>query len=159
MKKAILAVLCMTAFTVMGQQEKKDYKSGDMERQRMTPEQMATLQTKKMTLALDLSKEQQSQIEKLNLENAKLRQSKMEAFKAKKESGELKRPTSEERFNMANARLDQQIAQQEQMKKILNADQYEKWNSLKQKERHHQRGHKFYKGSKGEKRSKMEGKK
>jgi hypothetical protein len=159
MKKVILAVVCLTAFTVLGQEQKKEYPSADRERERMTPEQMAILQTKKMTLTLDLSKEQQTKIEKLNLENAKNRQSKMEAFRAKKESGALKKLTSEERFAMANARLDEQIAQQEQMKKILNAEQFEKWTSLKQKERHHHRGGKFHRGDKREKGSKMEGKK
>ena len=37
----------------------------------MTPEQIAILKTKKMTLALDLSTAQQKEIQKVNLENAK----------------------------------------------------------------------------------------
>lgn len=147
MKKVIFALLFVTAFAVSAQQEKRAQKSGDIERQRWTPEQMATLQTKKMTLALDLSKEQQSQVEKLNLENAKRRAAKMQEFKVKKESGEVKKVSSEERFNMANARLDQQIATQEQYKKILSKEQYEKWQSLKQRDG--QRHHKYHRGPAG----------
>lgn len=156
MKKVVFALMFITVFSVMGQQEKKGQKSGDIERQRWTPEQMATLQTKRMTLALDLSKDQQAKIEKLNLENAKLRAAKMEAYKAKKESGETKKLSAEERFTMANARLDQQIASREQIKKILNDDQFEKWQSLKERGSH--RHHKYH-GQKGEKRSRSGSKK
>ena len=39
----------------------------------MSPEQIAILKTKKMTLALDLSAAQQKEIQELNLENANQR--------------------------------------------------------------------------------------
>ncbi len=158
MKKAIYTLLFITAFTVMGQ-EQKNQKPENAYHKKMTPEQTATLKTKKMALALDLSKDQQAKVEKLNLENAKLRQSKMEGYKAKKENGELKKPTSEERFAMANTRLDQQIAFQGQMKQILNEDQFEKWKSMEQREGRHHLGHNGYGGHNGEKRGRMHGKK
>ena len=141
----------ITAFTVMGQQEKKGQNYGDTERKQWTPEQMATLQTKRMTLALDLSKDQQIEIEKFNLENAKRRAAKMEEYKAKKESGEVKQLSSEERFTMANARLDQQIASQKQLKKILSDEQFEKWQNLKKRDG--RKSHNYH-GEKGDKRSK-----
>lgn len=151
MKKVIFALMFVTAFTVMGQQEKKGQKYSDTERKQWTPEQMATLQTKRMTLALDLSKDQQAKIEKLNLENAKRRTAKMEEYKAKKENGEEKQLSSEERFTMANSRLDQQIGSQEELKKILNDEQFEKWQTFKKRDA--QRHHKKH-GEKGEKRNK-----
>ena len=61
----------------------------------MTAEEMATLQTKHMTLVLDLTKAQQDKVMKLNLEEAQLRKEKWDEMKALKESGEWKKPTSE----------------------------------------------------------------
>lgn len=106
----------------------------------MSPEQMATLQTKRMTLALDLTDAQQKQIQSLNLENATKRADKMKEMKAKKESGELKKPTSEDRFAMQSALLDHQIAQKERIKKILDKDQYAKWEKMKTNRKGHHKG-------------------
>ncbi len=96
----------------------------------LTAEEMATLQTKKMTLALDLTKAQQDKVYDINLENAQFRKEKWEEMKALKESGERKKPTSEERFEMENERLDRQIAVQEKMKKILDEEQYDTWKKM-----------------------------
>ncbi|WP_027138646.1 hypothetical protein [Gaetbulibacter saemankumensis] len=93
----------------------------------LTPEEAANLQTKKMALHLDLTEAQQKEIYDLNLENAKNRKARMEALKAKREDGDMQKPTKEERYNMMNARLDRQIALKEKMKTILNEAQFNKW--------------------------------
>lgn len=98
----------------------------------MTAEEMATLRTKHMTLALDLTEAQQDKVHEINLENAQFRKAKWDEINALKKSGEWKRPTSEERFEMQNARLDRQIATQEKMKKVLNEKQYETWKTMQQ---------------------------
>jgi len=105
----------------------------------MSAEEMATLQTKRMTLALDLTEAQQDRIYDIHLENATLRKEKWNEIKALKESGKWEKPTSEERFEMENARLDRQIAMQENMKNKLNEDQYETWKkfSNRKKSMHH----------------------
>ena len=51
----------------------------------------------------------------------------MEAHKALKESGNMQKPSKEDRLKMMNERLDNQIARKAKMKTILNADQYSKW--------------------------------
>lgn len=135
----------LVAATTMAQEKKEGHHRGRMSD--MTPEQIAILQTKKMTLALDLSETQQSQIQKLNLENAKSRKAKMEERKAAKEDGKRKKPTSEERYVMANARLDAQLAQKEEMKKILSEEQMAKWEKM----HHGKRKHKGRKGKGGRK--------
>jgi hypothetical protein len=127
MKNAVLIVLLLVGATSVAQQDGKRQREG---RQDLTPEQTATLQTKKMTLALDLTSAQQSQIQALNLENAKMRQSRMAEYKAKKEGSEKKEVSSEERFALQNERLDHQIAQKEKMKSILSQEQYEKWEKM-----------------------------
>ena len=97
----------------------------------LTLEQMATLQTKRMTLALDLTDSQQKQIQSVNLENAAHRMEKMDEMKERRESGERKKLSTEERYSMQIAMLDRQIAQKAKMKQILNKDQYAKWEKLK----------------------------
>ena len=125
MKKVVVAMALLMGLTVFAQKRehstKKDY------RQDLTAAQLATLKTKKMTLALDLTKTQQQQIMELNLAEAEFRKQKMEERKAQKESGELQKPSNDERFANENARLDRQIAQQEKIKQILNEDQYQLW--------------------------------
>lgn len=129
MKKLVVLVLLMAGITAMAQKpERERGPRGDMKD--MTPEQMASLQTKQMTLALDLTDAQQKQIQSLNLDNAKDRAEKMKEMKAKRESGEANKLTSEERYTMKTTMLDRQIAQKEKMKKILNNNQYEKWEKM-----------------------------
>ena len=105
----------------------------------LTVEQLATLKTKKMTLALDLSEKQQQQIMELNLANTEFKKSKMEERKVKKESGEAKKPSAQERYAKENERLDRMIAQQEKLKKILSDEQYKVWKTM-QVHRHAHRG-------------------
>lgn len=103
----------------------------------MTAEQMATLQTKHMTLALDLTENQKDQVYKINLEKAQFRKEKWAEIKAAKESGEWEKPTPEERFEMENARLDRQIAMQEKMRTILDTEQYETWKKFSNRKKMH----------------------
>lgn len=131
MRKIAITVMLFVAVATMAQERQHHHRSYMKD---LTPEQMATLQTKKMTLALDLSKAQQSQLKKLFTENAKLRKEKMKMRKAKKENG----TTSEERYAMQNQRLDHLIAQKSEMKKILSQEQYEKWEKAHHGKRKHQ---------------------
>lgn len=104
---------------------------GQMKRMNdFTPEQNAILQTKKMTLALDLNTSQQQQILELNKKQAIERKQKMEAHRALMSNGN--KPTSDERFNMMNKMLDAQLVHQTQMKKILNKSQFEQWKTMQQ---------------------------
>ncbi|RAJ07970.1 DUF4890 domain-containing protein [Arenibacter echinorum] len=139
MKKLVVLVVLMAGISAIAQKpERERGHRGDMKD--MSPEQIATLQTKQMTLALDLTDTQQKEIQSLNLENAVKRSEKMNEMKAKKESGEAKKLTSEERFAMKTAMLDHQIAQKEEMKKILNKEQYEKWEKMKKNREGHRKG-------------------
>lgn len=134
MKKVIVLLVCMLGLTAMAQRGENQHR-GEMKN--LTPEQSATLQTKKMTLALDLSQDQQTKILAMNLEKAKVRKEKMEKRKAAKENGEVKKPTSEERYALQNARLDKMIALKAEMKSILSADQYDKWEKMAHRKRKH----------------------
>ena len=127
MKKVMLVLLCMAGITTMAQ---KGEKKGQRAMNDMTPEQMATLRTKEMTLNLDLNDAQQKQVQALNLKNAKSHKATMEKRKAMKENEETKKPTSDERYAMKNERLDKMIAVKTEMKEILSPEQYEKWEKM-----------------------------
>ncbi|WP_431163576.1 hypothetical protein [Flagellimonas beolgyonensis] len=97
----------------------------------MTAEEMATMQTKHMTLALDLTEAQQKKVMQLHLEEAKLRKARWEEMDKLRASGDWKRPTDEERLARQNARLDEQIAFQAKMKEVLNDEQYQSWKDMR----------------------------
>jgi len=146
MKKIIVALVCMVGLTAMAQREKGHGRDGMKD---LTAEQIATLHTKKMTLALDLTSTQQEQVNAINLEEAKMRKAKFEKRKAQKEEGERKKPTSEEKYAMQNEKLDKMIARKAEMKKILSAEQYEKWQKMQE-----HRGKRNSREKKGERKSK-----
>jgi Spy/CpxP family protein refolding chaperone len=135
MKEVLIAMLVMASFSAMAQKGPHHGERHGMKD--LSPEQMATLQTKKLTLALDLTKSQQEAVQQLNLENAKLRKEKMEKIKADRDGEERQKPSSEERFAMQNERLDHMISQKEKMKKILSPEQYEKWEKGHHQKRKH----------------------
>lgn len=130
MKKLLIALVTLLALQVSAQEHKKknhDNKERAMKRMNLSAEEMATLQTKKMTLHLDLSESQQSEVYNLNLKSAEARKAYFKARKAKKESGNTEKPSKEERLKMTNTKLDHQIATKRKMKEILNEEQYAKW--------------------------------
>lgn len=129
----IMALMLMAGFA-MNAQKNQEGAPHKFQRAEMTPEQMATLQSKKMAIALDLSAKQQQQVYDLNLERAQKAKERMDQWKAKKANGDApQRPTAEQRFQMKNAMLDNQLALQDKMKQILNPDQYDQWKKM----RHH----------------------
>jgi len=136
MKKIVIVLMIFAGVTAIAQKGER----GNRERMKsFTPEQTASLQTKKATLALDLSDSQQVQMKALLLDNAKMRQSKMEDRKAKKESDDSKKPSSEERYAVANERLDHQIAQKAKLKNILSDEQFAKWEKMQHRSGKHRK--------------------
>lgn len=136
MKRLAVVLVLLTSFGVMAQRNDGPRMQRG-QRMNMTAEEMATMQTKHMTLALDLTKAQQDKVMKLNLEEAKLRKARMDEMDKLKESGDWKRPTDEERLARQNARLDEQIAFQAKMKEVLNDEQYQTWKDMRMKNRKH----------------------
>ena len=144
MKNLLMIAIAFFTLNATAQERKKDGQKGDVKermemRNDMTPEEMAKLQTKKMTLELDLTDKQQVEVEKVLLVEAKTRKIKMEEFKAKKDKAESEKPSKEDRLKMANERLDYQIEHKKKMKAILNADQFAKLEKM-QDERQEKRG-------------------
>ncbi|GGD14480.1 hypothetical protein [Flavobacterium orientale] len=128
MKKVIIMALMVVSAATFAQE--KETKKGDRQNraatmEAMTPEQRAELRVKQMTLDLDLTEKQRTEIKKIVLENSKKSEAKRAEMKAKK--ADKKAMSAEERYAMQNERLDNQIAMKAEMKKILTQEQFEKF--------------------------------
>ena len=128
MKKISLVVALFVAIGAFAQ------KHGP-EKESFTVEQKTQLMIKKMSIELDLTSKQVTQITPIVVDKA----TKMEARKAefKGEKGEHKQErkmlSSDEKFKMAMAHLEEQEALQNKMKNILNKDQYATWKKMHKK--------------------------
>lgn len=126
--------MSVTAFS-----QQREHREKMSHHSEMTSEEMATLKSKKMALQLDLNKSQQEQVKQLFVANMNERKAMMEN---KKEAGtKAMDSTKADRFKMMNSKLDQQIAMQDKMKKILDAEQFNEWKSSSRKEMSKRRRH------------------
>lgn len=128
MKKFVLAtaLLFFSVATMQAQQKR----SGERPRQeqqgpkaQMSASDRAKIEAKEMTLQLDLNDDQQAKAEVALLEF----HTQMESLKKSIEKPR-KDFTQEEKTEMKSQHLDAQIALKEDMKEILNADQYEQFS-------------------------------
>jgi len=136
MKKLFVVALLILSASVLAQrpahhQAKKQQHKKEFLKD-MSAKQLATLKTKKLTLSLDLNKEQQDKIYAINLEEAKDKKQKMAARKKvmKKAEGKIPDLSSEEKFQRMNTHLDKKIALKSKAKSILTEEQFQKWQRL-----------------------------
>lgn len=111
-------------------QEKKDNEE-KIKMEQMTPTQKSQLQLKKMILELDLNETQQKELSPIISEMNTKRETQRTTMKAMKEKGE--KPTAEQRFEMENQLLDNQIEMKKRISKILTPEQMEKWEKIQEK--------------------------
>lgn len=95
------------------------------ERQSLTPEQRAELNTKRLAIQLDLTENQQKEVLNLQLEMAKERSEKKQELKNKAEEAGF--------YERTNKRLDYRLNYQEKMKAILTDSQYNTWKENRRK--------------------------
>ncbi|MGC4040268.1 MAG: hypothetical protein QM710_05660 [Flavobacterium sp.] len=118
MKKLLVAALLVVGMTTFAQQ--KDGKPG---RERLTSEQKVDLQVKRMTKDLDLNEKQIQEIKTLIAKQVEKR----EATKA-----ELKDVKEKQRAEIKADIEKDQVAVTAEMKKILTADQFAKWEKMRE---------------------------
>ncbi|WP_400081240.1 hypothetical protein [Winogradskyella sp. R77965] len=133
MKKLLVIALALFTLTGVAQERKKqraDRKGGPELRKQMTPNEIADLKVKKLTLTLDLTDDQQEKVHSVILnqvkENESLRKERKTVDGEKKE-----KPSKDDIVKMQNHRLDQQIEMKREMKTILTAEQYSKFENIK----------------------------
>ena len=145
MKKLLLIAIALITVNATAQEkkERKERQRGDRTEsvelmKDLSPEKTATLQTKRMALHLDLTDAQQKEIHAIHLEQVKARKAVMETHKKLREENKEAKPSKDDRFYRANSQLDNKIAVKTKMKKILNKEQFEKWeqgNNMKGKQK------------------------
>ena len=127
MKNIAPILVFVFAFTFGTQaQKKRDYKSA-----KLTIEQQTSLKVKQMTLAFNLSDEQQKRVQPLLLAAMTNKKALME--KKKEARKEKKRPTSDEIYAMKSQLLDNQIAMKRSMKSILDPTQFQRFEQMQKK--------------------------
>lgn len=130
MKPFILVAFIFIGMMSFAQPSKRGhYMSPPMDKMaNMSAENIATLMSKKMTLQLDLSENQQAEIYELILETTV----KKRAQRANRPEG---KPSKEQHFEMQNKMLDDKIAFNKSIKAILNDAQYTLWKQQTQKKK------------------------
>lgn len=129
MKKSILVaftlLLSLNTMSYAQQKWSKDIKNElYSKRGGISPEESAKMQTKEMTLALDLSDEQQKDVEEALLSFHNDVQETKTSMDKKYDDMSL-----EEKRAIKSIYLDHQIALKQKMKTILNEKQYEKFST------------------------------
>jgi periplasmic protein CpxP/Spy len=127
MKTYFLMLLVFFSTLSYGQRPRMEARNQMNQEQQMSPEQRAQLQMKRMTLSLNLTDKQQKEIYPLLLQNIEKRDKKMAEIRAKRDKGE--KLTADERFELQNDRLDNQIAMRKDLEKILTPEQMKTFDS------------------------------
>lgn len=142
MKKWILTCLLLAGLSVTAQHTPRQGQ-GRRQMQEFSADQMATLQSKKMMLALDLSSNQQQELETLLSKRIGQRHQMRQA--RQQDSAAMADP--QKRYQFMNQRLDSEIAFRQELKKILSEPQYEQWRQMHPpREMGQHRGRKHRKG-------------
>ena len=135
MKNVSIAFMLLCSITLFAQRpghDKMDQQKPLMEKmESFTPEQQAELESKRLTLSLDLNESQQQAVKSLSLEHSAKR-------KAQRLEPEVrKKLTSEEFYKLQVTKLDNKITFKSEMKSILNKDQFAKWEQINVERRKH----------------------
>jgi hypothetical protein len=126
MKKTASILLLVFAFSINSQGQTKEKKHAY---EKVTVPQQAALKVKKMTLKLDLSEAQQREMMPIITKQIENKNAGIEKRKTYKKNNT--KPTEEERYAIANERLDEQISFKNKIKKILTKEQFEKFEKMK----------------------------
>lgn len=118
----VLLIAIAFSFTTQAQQQRKEKKP------QLSVEQHTDLALKRLTLALDLTEKQQSQIQPLIKAQTTKKMAMMEKRKEMRKNNT--KPTADEVYKMQAERLDDQIAMKNRMKTILNDSQFEKLEKM-----------------------------
>jgi hypothetical protein len=133
MKKTMALCALLIGLSAGAQHRSHNPVRGSQHRTELSAEQQATIQSKRMTLALGLNKQQQDQMAALLKTRLDARKELRARLKSEADSAKEKDGAS--RYVAINDRLDRQIAFQENLKGILSESQFEQWRSLRENQR------------------------
>jgi hypothetical protein len=142
MKKILILMLALTSSVAFAQHGGRGHhrQGGDKAEllKELSVEQLAQLETKKLTLALDLNATQQQEMLKVQTTIAQDKKAMLAEREARKAANETQKLTPDQRFEQMDAALDKKIAIKSEIKAILSAQQFEKWERMQ----HHRKGRK-----------------
>ncbi|WP_233861211.1 hypothetical protein [Tenacibaculum piscium] len=143
MKKIITVLVFAIGFTLTTQAQHGKRNHANKENEKLTVAQKTTLAVKKMALKLDLTASQQREITPLLADKIAKRKENHQKRKAIKKSGEKRNELSaNEIFDKKNDHLNTQIAFKAKMKRILNKEQYERFEKMNHRKKHNGRKNK-----------------
>lgn len=125
MKKWILAGLLLFGLSATAQRMQRDWQ-GRKQMPEFSTDEMAALQSKQMTLALDLSTAQEQQLQQLLAKRIADRRERWEAHQ--KDTIAMADP--HQRYVRMSERLDREIAFRRELRKVLGEASYEQWKVL-----------------------------
>jgi len=130
MKKTMALCALLIGLGASAQHRPHQPVRGNEHRTELSSAQRATIQSKRLTLALGLDQQQQDQIAAL----LKSRLDERMEWKAqrKSEAGSTEQKDGASRYVALNNRLDREIDFQENLKGILSDSQFEQWKSLRE---------------------------
>jgi Spy/CpxP family protein refolding chaperone len=120
MKNILVIAALLIAGTIAAQTGNNE---GKDQRPNRSPEQVATLKSKKLTLALDLTDQQQKAVYELALQEA-------ESVKERPTREAAKNMSADQKMELQSQRLDKRIAAKREMNNILTPEQYAKWEVM-----------------------------
>lgn len=129
MKKLFIAAMLLIGIASFAQDA--DQKPAREQRERLTPEQRNEKQLQKLTTELGLDANQQTQVKQLLAERSAKAEKLRETREARKDSDV--KPTDAEKEAFKNELKAEKEGNEAKMKAILTADQYTKWQSLREK--------------------------
>ena len=130
MKKTMALCALLIGLGASAQHRPHHPDHGNENNTELSAEQRATIQSKRLTLALGLDQQQQEQIAAL----LKTRLDERTEWKEKRKSkeGSTQQKDAVSRYNALINRLDREIAFQDDIKGILTDSQFEQWRSLRE---------------------------
>ncbi|ARV12530.1 hypothetical protein BTO09_09320 [Gilvibacter sp. SZ-19] len=142
MKKILILMLALTSSVAFAQHGGRGHHKQDGHRaellKELSADQLAQLETKKLTLALDLNAAQQQEMLKVQTTIAQDKKAMLAEREARKAANETQKLTPDQRFEQMDAALDKKIAIKSEIKAILSDQQFEKWQRMQ----HHRKGRK-----------------
>lgn len=125
MKKVFLLAFLVVGLTTFAQGKRGKLQDGE----KLSPEQRTEKQVEKMTKELGLNDTQAKQVKELFAKGVAEREAKKSEMQKRRAEGN--KPTPEEREAMKVKMGEKQEQMKSEMKKILTADQYAKWEEKK----------------------------
>ncbi|HSP12204.1 MAG TPA: Spy/CpxP family protein refolding chaperone [Salegentibacter sp.] len=141
MKKISLILMLMISVSAFAQERKQ--KKAHQDRVERSSEERASLRMERMTSQLDLTKDQQEEMQKFYKEQAKER----EAYRAeRKEARNMNETARTKRSEVRNLRAEKREEHREKMKEILTEEQFSTWqeNLTKRERKAHNRENRNY---------------